>query len=157
MTTTTKKDFYLTKEGIDKLKAEVDDLANKQRAEVASELKAAKEFGDLSENAQWDNAKDRQAYVEGRIAEIEHILKHAVVIEAPKSSAKVSIGSTVHLELEDGVQRYTIVGSTEADPDAGKISDESPIGQALLGKTKGEEVEINVPSGTMVYKIKNIE
>lgn len=157
MQTTAKKDFYLTQEGVEKLKAELDKLVNQERQAVARSLKEAKEYGDLSENVEWESAKDRQAYIEGRIAEIEHILKHTSIIEAPKDSASVSIGSTVHLEIEDGLQKYTIVGSTEANPQEGKISDESPIGQALIGKTKGDEVEITVPSGTMVYKITHIE
>jgi transcription elongation factor GreA len=154
---TAKKEFYLTKDGVDELKAELEDLIKNQRPQVAAELKEAKELGDLSENASWDSAKDHQAFIEGRIAELEQILRHAVIIQAPKSHAKINIGSTVHLEIEDGKQIYTIVGSTEADPQKGRISNESPIGQALMGKAKGEEVEINVPSGTMTYKISHIE
>jgi transcription elongation factor GreA len=150
---TAKKEFYLTKDGIEKLKVELDDLVKNQRAQVAE----AREFGDLSENAAYDSAKDHQAFIEGRIAEVEQILRNAVVIAAPKNSSKVAIGTTVHLELEGGKQIYTIVGSTEANPDDRKISNESPIGQALMGKAKGEEVEIKVPSGTMVYKITHIE
>jgi transcription elongation factor GreA len=152
-----KKEFYLTKDGIEKLGAELDDLVKNQRPKVASELKEAKEQGDLSENASWEAAKDHQAFIEGRIAELEQILRNAVVIAAPKKKDKVNIGSIVHLEIEDGKQIYTIVGSTEANPSEGRISNESPIGQALLGKTKGDEVTINVPSGEMVYKISHIE
>jgi transcription elongation factor GreA len=152
-----KKEFYLTKDGVDKLKSELDDLVTTQRPKVAQELKEAKEYGDLSENASWDAAKDHQSFIEGRISELEHILRNVVVIKAPRSTAKVNIGSTVHLEIEDGKQIYTIVGSTEANPTEGKISNESPIGQALMGKTKGEEVVINVPSGEMIYKISHIE
>ena len=155
--TTSKKEFYLTKEGVEKLTAELEDLTKNQRPQIAKELKEAKEFGDLSENASWDAAKEHQAFVEGRIAELEQILRNVVVIKAPKKTDKVDIGSTVHLELEDGSQKYTIVGSTEANPDLGKISNESPIGQALMGKAKGEEIEISVPSGTMTYKITHIE
>lgn len=154
---TTKKEFFLTSEGIAKLKGELDELVGKKRVEIAARLKEAKEYGDLSENIQWDDAKDQQAFVEGRIAEIENILKHASVIEQPKNGKVIQLGSTVHLELEDGVQRYVIVGSTEANPDEGKISNESPIGQALLGKKAGEEVAVEVPSGTMTYKITKIE
>jgi len=155
---TAKKEFCLTQEGISKLKSELDELVSKKRVEIAARLKEAKEYGDLSENIQWDDAKDQQAFVEGRIAEIENILKHASVIQQPKkATGLVQIGSTVHLELEDGVQRYVIVGSTEANPDEGKISNESPIGQALLGKKAGELVEVEVPSGTMTYKITKIE
>jgi transcription elongation factor GreA len=152
-----KKDFYLTADGITKLKDELDDLVNNQRPRIAQRLKEAKEYGDLSENAQWDDAKDQQAFVEGRISEIETILKHATVIEQPKDSKTVSLGSVVHVEVEEGVQHYTIVGSPEANPEEGKISNESPIGKALIGKKKGDEVEVEVPSGTMTFKIKHIE
>ncbi len=156
-TASSQKEYYLTQDGIAKLREELDDLTHNQRAKIAMRLKEAKEYGDLSENIQWDDAKDQQAFIEGRIAEIETILKHAKVIESPKKADKVDIGCTVHLELENGVQKYTIVGSTEADPEKGLISNESPIGRALLGKTKGEQVEVTVPSGTIVYKIKHIE
>lgn len=152
-----KKDFYLTQEGITKLREELEDLVSTQRAKIAARLKEAKEYGDLSENAQWDDAKDQQAFVEGRISEIETILKHAVMIEPAKTKGIVGLGSIVHVELEDGVQRYTIVGSTEANPEEGRISNESPIGQALIGKKPGEQVEVAVPSGSMTYKITKIE
>jgi transcription elongation factor GreA len=151
------KEFYLTADGIAKLKEELDDLCNVQRPKIAARLKEAKEYGDLSENIQWDDAKDQQAFIEGRISELEHILKHASVIESPKKHDEVRLGSTVHVEVEEGVQKYTIVGTTEANPEEGKISDESPIGRALLGKKPGEEVEISVPSGTITYKITKIE
>jgi transcription elongation factor GreA len=157
MDATAKKDFYLTQDGVTKLKSELDDLIQNQRPKVAQELKEAKEYGDLSENASWDAAKDHQSFIEGRISEIEHILRNVVVIKAPKSTGKITIGSTVHLEIEGGKQVYTIVGSTEANPSEGKISNESPIGQALVGKAKGEEVEIDVPSGTMTFKVSHIE
>ncbi|HSX41202.1 MAG TPA: transcription elongation factor GreA [Candidatus Saccharimonadales bacterium] len=154
---TTSKEFYLTKDGVEKLKAELENLVKNERPKIAGELKEAKEYGDLSENASWDAAKDHQSFIEGRISEIEHILRNAAVIESPKKKDKIDIGSTVHLEVEDGKQIYTIVGSQEANPEEGKISNESPIGRALMGKTKGEEVSIDVPSGEMVYKIKHIE
>ncbi|HSX14373.1 MAG TPA: transcription elongation factor GreA [Candidatus Saccharimonadales bacterium] len=152
-----KKDFYLTTEGVSKLKEELDDLISNQRPKIAVRLKEAKEYGDLSENAQWDDAKDQQAFVEGRISEIENILKHSQIIEAPKDASIVGLGSIVHVEVEEGVQKYHIVGSPEANPDEGKISNESPIGKALMGCKKGDEVEVEVPSGTITYKIKRIE
>jgi transcription elongation factor GreA len=93
---TTKKEFYLTSDGIQKLKEELEDLVGNQRIKIASRLREAKELGDLSENIQWDDAKDQQAFIEGRISEIEHILKHAQLIESPKNSVNVSLGSTVH-------------------------------------------------------------
>ena len=152
-----KKEYFLTKDGVDKLKEELDDLTGNQRQKIAVKLREAKEYGDLSENIQWDDAKDQQAFVEGRIAEIEHILKHAQIIESPRKKDAVDLGTTVHVELEEGKQVYMIVGSTEANPEEGKISNESPIGQALMGKRAGEEVEVSVPSGKMVFKILKIE
>lgn len=157
MDATTKKEFYLTQDGVDKLRAELEDLVKNQRPKIAGELKEAKEYGDLSENASWDAAKDHQSFTEGRISELEHILRNVVVIKAPKKADKVGIGSTVHLEIEDGKQIFTIVGSTEANPTEGKISNESPIGKSLMGKSKGQEVMITVPSGEMTFKIVHIE
>ena len=157
MDATAKKEFYLTKDGVEKLKIELEDMVKNQRPKIAQELKEAKEYGDLSENASWDAAKDHQSFIEGRISEIEHILRNVVVIKAPKNNGSVDIGSTVHLEVEDGKQVYTIVGSTEANPSEGRISNESPIGQALMGKSKGDEIEINVPSGSMTFKVSHIE
>lgn len=152
-----KKDFYLTSAGITKLKEELDDLIANQRPKIAGRLKEAKEYGDLSENAQWDDAKDQQAFIEGRISEIENILKHSVMIEQPKNKDTVGLGSVVHVEVEDGVQEYTIVGSPEANPEEGKISNESPIGMALIGCKKGDQVEVDVPAGKMTFKIKHIK
>lgn len=152
----TKNEFYLTKEGVTVLKDELHDLVTIQRPKLAERLREAKEMGDLSENAQYDAARDEQGFMEGRIAEIEHILKHASIIEGTKGG-KVSLGSTVHIELETGNVKYTIVGSTEANPDEGKISNESLIGKALIGRKPGEEVEISVPAGTMKYKITHVE
>jgi len=151
----TKKDFYVSKDGIVKLQEELVDLKNVQRKKIAAALKEAKEFGDLSENASWDDAKERQAFIEGRIAEIQHILQNAVEIEASHGDTVV-IGSTVHVELEEGNQEFQIVGSTEADPEQGKISNESPIGKALIGKKPGDEVEVQVPAGAIVYKIRKV-
>jgi transcription elongation factor GreA len=153
--TTTKNEFHLTAEGLQALKDELHELTINKRGEIAERLKEAKADGDLSENAMYDAARDEQSFVEGRISEIEHILKHAVVI-AHKSTGSVALGSTVHVELEEGEQQYVIVGSTEANPDEGKISDQSPIGKALLGKKPGDEVEVEVPSGKITYRIKKV-
>lgn len=153
-----RKEFLLTEEGVTKLQGELDELVHTKRQEIAARLKEAKEYGDLSENIQWDDAKDQQAFIEGRIAEIENILKHSSLIQAKKGNAgTVDLGSTVHLELEDGVQKYVIVGSTEANPEEGKISNESPIGKALIGRKPGDEIEIEVPSGMLKYKITKVE
>ncbi len=152
-----KKEFYLTHDGVDKLRDELNDLTKNKRKEVAKALKEAREFGDLSENASWDDAKDRQAFIEGRIVEIENILKNATIIDGSSKAGQVSIGSTVHVELEDGQQKFMIVGSTEAKPESGKISNESPIGKALLGKKAGDEVEVEIPAGTITYRISKVE
>ena len=151
----TNNEFLLTADGIAALKDELHELITQKRPEIAVRLKEAKDDGDLSENAMYDAARDEQSFAEGRISEIEHILKHAKLIQTKGSSA-VGLGSTVHLELEDGEQEYTIVGSTEANPDKGMISDQSPLGQALLGKKSGEAVEVSVPNGKMTYKIVKI-
>jgi transcription elongation factor GreA len=151
----TNNEFLLTAEGIEALKAELTELVKTKRPEIAERLKEAKAEGDLSENAAYDAARDEQGFVEGRISEIEHILKHAKLIQA-KGNGQVTLGSTVHVELEDGEQHYTIVGSTEANPDKGMISDQSPLGQALLGRKSGDQVEISVPNGKMTYKIVKI-
>lgn len=151
----TKNEFYLTAEGLQALKDELTGLTTEKRSEIAQRLKEAKADGDLSENAMYDAARDEQSFVEGRISEIEHILKHASVI-SNKGTSSVSLGSKVHVELEEGEQEYVIVGSTEANPDKGYISDQSPIGKALLGKKPGDEVQVDVPSGTITYRIKHI-
>jgi transcription elongation factor GreA len=153
--TATKNEFYLTAEGLAAMKVELQELSTAKRTDIAERLKEAKADGDLSENAMYDAARDEQSFVEGRISEIEHILKHAVVI-ANKGNGSVSLGSKVHVELEEGEQEYVIVGSTEANPDKGYISDQSPIGKALLGKKPGDEVQVEVPSGTITYRIKHI-
>jgi transcription elongation factor GreA len=152
----TKNEFHLTADGLQALKDELQQLTTSKRGEIAERLKEAKADGDLSENAMYDAARDEQSFVEGRIAEIEHILKHAAVI-SNKGRGVVSLGSKVHVELEDGEQEYVIVGSTEANPDKGYISDQSPIGKALLGRKQGDEVTVEVPSGTIIYKVKRID
>lgn len=151
-----RQDFYLTTEGIEELKAELADLTKNKRKEVARALKEAKEFGDLSENTDWDDAKARQVFIEGRISELENILKHAKVIKKQKTDV-VEVGSTVKVSLADGEQKFQIVGSTEANPEQGKISDVSPIGKALLGCKIGEEVDVEIPAGTITYKIVQVD
>ena len=148
--------FKLTKEGIAELEAERDALV-KARSEVAEAIKTAREFGDLSENAEYQAARQQQERNEARISEIEAILANAELITKPKGDSKVQIGSTVLLKNEAGKEKkFQIVGTVEADPLEGKISDESPIGQALLGKKEGEEVEIKTPAETLTYKIVDI-
>lgn len=150
-----KKEFHLTQEGVSKLKAELDELI-KKRGEVANKLKTAREQGDLAENAEYQNARDEQVSIETKISDINHVLKNVEVISTHNKSA-VSLGSTVALK-GDGVDvSYTIVGSLEASPMENKISDESPIGQALMNKKVGDKVEIHLPSGEKSYTIKSIK
>lgn len=152
------KKMYLTKEGYENLKGELDNLLNSERRAVAEKIKTAKEYGDLSENAEYSDAKEQQSFVEGRILEIEHVLKNSEIIDDEHLSCDIiSVGCTVHLEASEKELVYRIVGSAEADPKKGYISNESPIGRALIGKKKGDEVEVAVPAGTNKYKIKKIK
>lgn len=150
------KDIHLTQAGVDELKNELQGLVAR-RVDVAAKLKAAKEQGDLSENSDYTSAREEQAYVEARIAEIEEILRNVEIIETPTNSKKVALGSTVTLDYNGNSMVYTIVGSVESDPLENKISDESPIGQSLLGKKVGDTVEISAPSGTIAYKVAKIQ
>ncbi len=148
-----KKTFRLTKEGIEELKQELESLTA-ERSEIAESIRTAREFGDLAENSEYQSARAAQERNESRIAEIEHILQNVEVIKAPKGSAKVQLGSKVTLKDDNGKTKiFQIVGTVEADPLNGKISDESPIGQALLGKHEKDEVEIKTPVETSIYKI----
>jgi len=151
-----KKQYHLTPEGLAELKAELAELVSR-RSEIAEEIASARSQGDLAENAEYHEAKEEQGRNESRIEEIENILANSEVIEAPKDDNKVRLGSKVELKSEDNkVKEFQIVGTVEADPLNGKISDESPIGQALLGKKVGEEVEIKTPAETAIYKIADI-
>jgi transcription elongation factor GreA len=150
------KPAYLSKEGLAKLREELDELVNVRRAEVAARIHEAKEHGDVSENAEYEDAKNEQAFVEGRIQALSALIKNAVMIEENQSTSHVQIGSTVVLESADGREKYTIVGSAEAAPEDGKISNESPVGRALLGRKKGDTVSVSVPAGDQTYKIVSI-
>lgn len=150
-----KKQFLLTKEGVSELEQEHAELVG-QRGQIAERIKTAREFGDLSENAEYSAARQEQERTENRIAEIENILQNVKVIQKPKGDAKVQIGSKVKLKAANGTKEFQVVGTVEADPLNGKISDESPIGKALLGKKEGEEVEITTPADTTTYKIVDI-
>lgn len=150
-----KKQFHLTREGIDELNVELKGLVA-QRGPIAERIKSAREFGDLAENAEYISARNEQEKVEGRIAEIENILQNVNIIEKPKSDGKVQLGSTVKLGSNGKTKQFQVVGTVEADPLNGKISDESPIGKALLGQKVGDEVEIKTPAETTVYKIAEI-
>lgn len=151
-----KKIYQLTKAGKDELQTELEDLKSR-RGDIADKIATARAFGDLSENSEWNAARDEQAQVESRIAEIEEILMNAKLIK-PKAGSTIAVGHTVVLENDKAkTVEYCLVGSVEADPLEGKISDESPIGQALLGKRQGESVTIKTPSGEITYKIVEIK
>lgn len=153
-----KKQFHLTKEGVAELKAELEKLVA-ERGPIANRIRDAREFGDLTENAEYAAARSEQEQVEGRIAEIERVLQNVEVIRKPANDSKVRLGSSVKLKAKQNggkTKEFQVVGTVEADPLNGKISDESPIGQALLGKAEGEEVEIKTPAETCVYKIVDI-
>jgi transcription elongation factor GreA len=151
-----KKQFHLTQQGVDELRAELTELTG-LRSEIADRIKTAREFGDLAENAEYGAARQDQERNEARIADIEHILANVQVITAPQKNGKVVLGSTVKLESSTGkIKEFQVVGTVEADPLEGKISDESPIGQAMMGKKVGDEVEIKTPAETTKYKVVDI-
>ena len=144
------KDVILTPEGLDKLKAEIEYLSNEKRREVAERIKEAREFGDISENSEYDDAKNEQAMLEARIAGLEDKLRSATVIDSSElSSDVVRVGSVVNVKDEKSGKshKYTIVGSTEADPSADRLSNESPVGKALLGAKRNDVVTVQLPNG----------
>lgn len=151
----------VTKEGFDKLKEELEHLKAVKRKEVAERIKEAISFGDLSENSEYEEAKNEQAFVEGRILELEDKVKHAKIIAENHKTKSVQIGSTVHLKnlskAKDDLEIYTIVGSTETDPFANKISNESPVGNAVLDRQKGDKVKVIAPVGSIEYQIVKID
>lgn len=151
----------VTKEGLKKLKEELEFLKTTRRQEVAQRLKEAISYGDLSENSEYEEAKNEQAFVEGRILELEQKIKNAKIISEKKETKhkEAEIGSTVTVRNttdDDEPEKFTIVGSTEADPLDFKVSNESPIGKALLGRRKGEVVPVHSPSGILNYEIINV-
>lgn len=150
------KPTYLSRDGLEKLRAELDEMLTIRRPEVAQRIHDALELGDLTENAEYEDAKNEQSFVEGRIQTLEALIKNATLIEENQSSDHVQIGSTVVVESDDGEERFTIVGSAEARPADGKISNESPVGRALLGHRTGEAVVVRVPAGDFTYRIVSI-
>ena len=153
------KEVVLTPEGYEKLKQEIEYLSNEKRREVADRIRVAREFGDIAENAEYDDAKNEQAMLEHRIAQLEERLLAARVIEKREiSKDAVSIGSHVKLRDLDAKKtfEYHIVGSAEANPAESKLSNESPVGKAIMGKKKGETVEVSTPRGSLKYKIMEI-
>ncbi len=154
------KDVLLTPEGLQKLKDEIEYLSNDKRREVAERIKEAREFGDISENSEYDDAKNEQAMLEARIASLEDKLRSASVIDASElDNDVVSVGSEVHVQDEDSGKSvsYTIVGSTEADPGNRRLSNESPVGKALLGHKMGDVVSVSAPRGEIKLRITKID
>jgi transcription elongation factor GreA len=154
------KPSYLTREGLAKLEAELEELTTLGRKDVAERIAAAKELGDISESGEYEDAKKSQALLEGRIREIKNLISRAQIIENESPhTVDVQIGSsvTVRFDGEDEEETWTIVGSAEASPHEGKISNESPVGEALLGKTVGDQVEAQTPSAPMKITITRIE
>lgn len=150
---------YLTPDGLDKLEKELQHLRVVRRQEVASRIQRANEIGGTVDNAEYDEAKNEQAFIEGRILTLENIINNAILIkdgERPTGVVKVGSKVTVHTE-KGGDEVYTIVGSTEADPSHGSVSNVSPLGKALLGKRSGEVAEVRAPSGRIKFRIKKIE
>ena len=149
---------YVTQEGLKKLEEELEHLRTVKRQEVAQRLHEAMEDGELIENAEYEAAKNEQAFVEGRILELEHMLAQATMIEPGKSTGVVGIGSTVVIQ-EDGKtsETYTIVGAAEANPRDGLISNESPLGQGLLDHKAGDEIDVRAPAGTLRFRIVKIK
>ncbi len=148
---------YMSQEKIDELKTELSDLKNNKAPQLRKRIDEARQMGDLSENAEYHAAREELAWVQSRIGEIQIILDNAQIIQTGQDeSGKVTIGATVKVETHGKEKEFTIVGAQEANPLEGKISNESPLGSALLGKKKGEKVEVEIPAGTQVYKILKI-
>lgn len=149
---------YLTSEGVAKLKAELEELKGPKRQELSQRLRSAVQMGDLSENADYHKAKEDQAFLEGRIQEIEYLLRSAVIIEKNTASDVVSLGN--HVTIQEGSsppETYHLVGAKEADPRNGRISNESPIGRALVDHKIGDIIEVQTPGGSLKFKILKIE
>lgn len=155
-----KNTVYLTQEGLDELKKELDNLINVRRPENIQAIKEARSLGDLSENAEYDAARNEQAEIEGRISQLEKLLENVEIIDENKQDkSKVNVGSTVeikYIDEDDGVEEYQIVGSQEADPFAFKISNESPIAKALLNRRVGDVVSVDSPNGIYQVEITSI-
>ncbi|HEU5287051.1 MAG TPA: transcription elongation factor GreA [Candidatus Limnocylindria bacterium] len=150
------KPQYVSADGLKKLQAELEQLRTAKRQEVADRIHAAMEFGDYSENSELEQAKNDQAFLEGRIMTLEQTIKNAVVIDETSRHDLVEVGSHVTVEADGRKEKYVIVGSAEAAPAEGKISNESPVGRALMGHRPGDTVKMSVPAGTIEMKIVSI-
>ena len=146
--------IHITKEGLVKLQTELDMLVSTRRPEVAEKIKRAREVGSTENNAEYDDAKNEQAFIEGRILALENILRNATVIERPEQPGVVELGNAILIQNQDGkIEQYTIVGSAEADPLNGRISEVSPVGKALLGKKTGDTVKVSTPAGILELQV----
>jgi len=151
------KEIRITKEGLEKLESELKHLTTIRRPEVAEKIKRAREMGGTENNAEYDDAKNEQAFVEGRILTLESTIWNASVIESPALPGVVELGNKVLIQNQDGkIEQYTIVGSAEANPVEGKISNESPVGRVLLGKKTGDTVEVTTPAGLLKLLIMEV-
>jgi len=152
-----KKDILMTGEGLEKLRIELRELLEIRRPEVISRIKGAKELGDLSENAEYSAAKDEQSFIEGRIQELEEIIKHAKIVESRSNhGGLINIGSSVKVTVDGDEDQFEVVGPTESDPAKGKISVDSPVGKALLGRKAKDTVAVETPDGKIQYKILSV-
>lgn len=152
------KKIYLTKEGLEELKKELEDLSKNKRPDVLARVSQARSMGDLSENAEYVASREELSFVDGRIDELEELIKQAVLIQENHSKGNhiVKLGSTVTVSVKGKKEMFTVVGEWEADPHDKKISHESPLGKALIGKKVGEKVEVEAPAGKVVYTISSV-
>lgn len=148
-------EIVLTPEGLEKIKTELTAL-KKRRKEIIARIQTAKEFGDLSENAEYDDARNEQSFVEGRLQELDDMVKRAKVVSKQHGGGKVGLGSKVTVECEGDTDVYELVGANESDPAAGRISIESPTGKSLMGASKGETVVVTTPGGKLAYKVLDV-
>lgn len=150
----TKNDILITDEGLEKLKFELKELIEVRRPEIISRIKGAKELGDLSENAEYSAAKEEQSFIEGRIRELEELIKHTKIVDAASSkNGLINVGSNVKVKVEGDEDEFEVVGPTESDPTHGKISIDSPVGKALLGHKAKDTVAVETPDGKIQYQI----
>ncbi|MDD5098931.1 MAG: transcription elongation factor GreA [Candidatus Colwellbacteria bacterium] len=150
------KNYYVSSKRLEELKEELKELKTVKRVEMSERLKRAKEYGDLSENAEYEEAREQQESLESRIAELDETVKNAIIIKK-SGSEFVDLGCEVDVELDSKAKKFVIVGSSEAKPEEGKISNESPIGKMLIGKKVGDSVKIKTPAGEVTYKITKIQ
>jgi len=152
------KKIYLTKEGLEELKAEYEELVKVKRPDILERVAQARSMGDLSENAEYVAAREELSFIDGRIDELEELIKQAVLIQEThnKGNHAIKLGSTVSVNVKGKKEEFTLVGEWEADPHEKKISHESPLGKALLGKKVGEKVEVEAPAGTVAYTIVSV-